>query len=131
MTPDEQKIYDEFEAGGRALLAKAKADAAAIGADLAAIIGPTEKAVVKAVVNDWGTGWAWIRSAVKASWTWLLHWLDFLDDPRNGKFSHKRLLALAFGAVSIRQFLIGDWAGGVATGVACVTLAVVSALTKT
>ena len=145
MTEAEKKIYDEFEAGGRALLEKAKADAAAIDADLNSIIGPTEAAVVKDVkaIETWFEG-TWFWRAVCASWRWLLHWLDFLDDPRNGKFSHKRLIALAltFNALYIFDRMMvsppttpfGVIFGTVVTGgqvLAAVILAIVSAVTKT
>jgi hypothetical protein len=119
LTEAEKAIYDDFESGGRALLEKAKAAAAAIGADLNAIIGPTEAKVEAVVKKDVGMFWRFLESITQ-----------FLDGP-NGKFSHKRLLAVAFGAVSIRQFIIGDWFGGVLTGSACIILAVVSAITKT
>jgi hypothetical protein len=61
---------------------------------------------------------------------WFSSIFQFLDD-KNGKFSHKRLLAIAFGAVAIRQFVINDLAGGVALIASAVVLAVVSAITQT
>ena len=51
LTAEEQRIYDEFSAGMRALSDKAKSDAKAIGADIMSIIGPTEAAVVSDVKN--------------------------------------------------------------------------------
>jgi len=70
--------------------------------------------------------WAWIKGA----WKWLESWTQFLDD-KNGKFSHKRLLAIAFGAVAIRQLIIKDYLGALGSGVASVVLAIVSAVTGT
>jgi hypothetical protein len=119
----EKAIYDEFEKVTREALAKARADAAAIGADINAIIGPTEAAVVKA--ENW-----FVKSA-RAVWTWLIAWTNFLDDPRNGKFSHKRLLSVAFGVVAIRQLIIADYWGAILSGIGSIVLAVVSAVTKT
>jgi type IV secretory pathway VirB2 component (pilin) len=101
LTAEEQKIYDEYKAGGEALLAKAKADAAAIGTDLMSIIGPTEAAVVKEVETAGATVMKW--------WQYLLHFLDFLDGP-TGKFSSKRLVLLATAVIGIREMFLGhDW----------------------
>ena len=57
-----------------------------------------------------------------------------LDGPMvNGvsKFSSKRLIALSFAVVCIRQFIIGDWFGGLLLGAGSIILAIVCAVTKT
>jgi hypothetical protein len=100
LTEAEKKIYDDFEAGGRALLAKAKADAAAIGADLTAIIGQTEAKVMKVE--------GWVSKAVKAAWAWLMSWTNFLDDKR-GKFSYKRGSGVVALVTSLIFAFRGDW----------------------
>ena len=73
--------------------------------------------------------------AIVVAWKWFLNFTQFLDSPAgaNGvsKFSHKRLIALAFAVVCIRQFIIGDWFGGLLLGAGSIILAVVSAITKT
>ena len=72
--------------------------------------------------------------AIVVAWKWLLNLTQFLDGPMvNGvsKFSSKRLIALSFAVVCIRQFIIGDWFGGLLLGAGSIILAVVSAITKT
>lgn len=118
MTPAEQAIYDTFEKNSRAVLDAARAAATAIGSDINAIIGQVDK-VKEAVVKDVGIFWKFLASLTQ-----------FLDGP-NHKFSHKRLLAIAFGVVSLRQFIIGDWFAGILTAAVTVVLAVISAVTKT
>jgi hypothetical protein len=73
---------------------------------------------------------AWIKKTIAAVWKWIEAWTQFLDDSK-GKFSHKRLLALAFGVVAIRQVIISDYFGAIILAAAAVILAVVSAITKT
>ena len=90
LTAEEQRIYDEFSAGMRALSDKAKSDAKAIGADIMSIIGPTEAAVVSDVKK--------VEGAIVKLWGYLLRFLDFLDDPR-GKFSYKRVALVAVAAL--------------------------------
>lgn len=125
-TDAEQKIYDEFEAGGRAVLDKAKAEAAAIGVDLKKIVGPFEAEAVKVadavaseVKKDAGVGWRFLSSL-----------LQFLDGP-NGKFSHKRLEAVIAFGIGVRQFVIGDQWGAAGFGAFSLVMGVISALTKT
>jgi hypothetical protein len=67
---------------------------------------------------------------IKKAWQWLMSFTQFLDGP-NGKFSSKRLLALAFGAAAVRQLVIGDRWGALGAAVAAVILAVVTAATGT
>lgn len=132
----EKKIYDEFESVTRGALDKAKAEAAAIGSDIQNIIGPVEAAVVK--------GEKWIVKALRAVWSWLMAWTQFLDDPRTNKFSHKRLIALALTFNALYMFdrmmvsppatPFGVIFGTIVTGgqvLAAVILAIVSAVTKT
>jgi hypothetical protein len=100
----EKAIYDEFEAGGRALLEKARADAEAIGADLTSIIGATETAVKQTVaVADRG-----IVKAAKAVWNYLYAFTQFLDD-KKGKFSYKRGSGVVALVTSIIFAFRGDW----------------------
>jgi hypothetical protein len=80
---------------------------------------PGEEETMKAI-------WDWIQGA----WKWLENWTQFLDDA-SGKFSHKRLIALAFAVVAIRQLIIGDWFGAILAGAGSIALAIVSAITKT
>jgi hypothetical protein len=79
--------------------------------------------------------WIKIKAAIKVAWMWLMSFTQFLDSPpdANGqsKFSHKRLIALAFAVVAIRQFIINDWFGGLLLMAGSVALAIVSAITKT
>jgi len=123
LTEAEKAIYDEFESVTRGALEKARSAAKAIGTDLESIIGPTEAAVVKDAKAIASTAMKW--------WEYLLHFLDFLDDPRNGKFSHKRLIAVGAAVVGIRQLIIGDKLGALGCGITAVVLAVISAVTKT
>lgn len=134
MTPEEQKIYDEFESGGRALLEKAKADAAAIGKDVQEIIGPivaTEQKVEKAVVKGWARIWAGVR----AVWVWLMTFFQFLDSPADAqgrsKFSHKRLLSLGCFITSVWFAVRGGWIPALVYFSGAVVLAIISAITKT
>jgi hypothetical protein len=132
VTDAEKKIYDEFESGGRALLAKAKADAAAIGADINAIIGQTEKALVKdsATVKTWFEK-TWLWKAITGIFRWIaMYPLQIIDDPK-GKFSHKRLLALGFGVTSIILAFHGAWISSAIYVLAAIIIAVVSVVTKT
>ena len=122
MKPAEQAIYDTFEKDSRAVLDAARAAATAIGSDINAIIGQVDKVAVKSE--------RWIVKATRSAWEWLESFFQFLDGP-NHKFSHKRLLALAFGVVSLRQFIIGDRFAGILTAAVTVVLAVISAVTKT
>jgi hypothetical protein len=72
--------------------------------------------------------------AIVVAWKWLLNLTQFLDGPMvNGvsKFSSKLLIALSFAVVCIRQFIIGDWFGGLLLGAGSIILAIVSAITKT
>ena len=72
--------------------------------------------------------------AIVVAWKWLLNLTQFLDGPMvNGvsKFSSKRLIALSFAVVCIRQFIIGDWFGGLLLGAGSIILAIVCAVTKT
>jgi hypothetical protein len=114
----EQKIYDEFESASRAVLDKARADAAAIGADINSIIGQVDK--VEATVGK-GAG---------VFWNFLSSLLQFLDGP-NGKFSHKRLIALAASVVSIIELFRGNGLEAAGCAIVAVVLAVISAITKT
>ena len=122
LTEAEKKIYDEFESGGRALLEKAKADAAAIGADLNAIIGTTEAAVVKEVKTVSATAMKW--------WEYLLRLLDFIDDPR-GKFSYKRGSGVAALVTSIIFASQGKWELAALYFGGAVVIAIFCAITKT
>ena len=136
LSAEEQKIYDEFESASRAIVEKAKAEAAAIGKDVQDIIGPIQTTIVKEVktVETWFERTLFWR-AVRTSWRWLLTLTQFLDSPAQpgvgSKFSHKRLLALAFGVVAIRQLIIADYWGATLSGIGSIVLAVVSAVTKT
>ena len=127
MEPAEQAIYDFFVSESKKIMDKVKADAAAIGKDYQAIIGPVEVEVQKAE--------AWISKAARAVYQWFMTWTQFLDSPQgsNGtsKFSHKRLLSVAFGVVAIRQLIIGDYWGATLSGIGSIVLAIISAVTKT
>jgi hypothetical protein len=130
----EKEIYDEFEAGGRAVLEKARAEAALIGKDVQDIIGPIVAATSgaeKTVAKDLGKFW----NGVRAVWVWLMTFFQFLDSPAdaNGrsKFSSKRLIALASFVIGIRQLIIGDPWGALGCGVLTLVLAVISAVTRT
>jgi len=118
MNSSEQKIYDDYVADSKAVMDKAKAAAAAIEADLNAIIGPTE-AAVKEVAKDVGMGWKFLSSL-----------LQFLDGPK-GKFSHKRLIALTATVLSIVELLRGNGIEAAACAIVAVVLAIISAVTKT
>ena len=85
-----------------------------------------EQAVVKEVQTVGAKIWAWVTTA----WGKVEAFFQFLDGPDH-KFSHKRLLAVAFAVIAIRQFIIKDWFAGLLLLAASVVLAVVSALTKT
>ncbi len=101
LTAEEQRIYDEFSAGMRALSDKAKSDAKAIGADIMSIIGPTEAAVVSDVKN--------IEKKAVSVFETVMHFLDFFDDVR-GKFSMKRLgFALVAIVGTIKLFEDHPW----------------------
>ncbi len=117
LTAEEQRIYDEFSAGMRALSDKAKSDAKAIGADIMSIIGPTEAAVVSDVKK--------MEGAIVKWWGYLLRFLDFLDDPR-GKFSYKRgsgvaalVTSFIFAAKGDLTFYLLYFAGAVAIAIVC------------
>lgn len=90
-------------------------------------IGTIEKDVVKEAT----TVWTWLKTAIQDVWKWLMSFTQFLDDPRNNKFSHKRLIAVACTIVALRQFIIKDWFAGVILLGAAVILAVISAVTRT
>jgi hypothetical protein len=121
-TDAEQKIYDEFEAGGRAVLEKAKADAAAIGVDLKKIVGPFEAEVAKDAKA--------VSAKVMKWWEYLLHFLDFLDDPR-GKFSYKRGSGVAALVTSIIFASQGKWELAALYFGGAVVIAIFCAITKT
>ena len=121
-TDAEQKIYDEFEAGGRAVLEKAKADAAAIGVDLKKIVGPFEAEVAKDAKA--------VSAKVMKWWEYLLHFLDFLDDPR-GKFSYKRGSGVAALVTSIIFAFKDDWKLALIYFAGTVAIAIFCAITKT
>ena len=74
--------------------------------------------------------WTKIKTAIQGVWKWVMTWTQFLDDPA-GKFSHKRVIALAAAVVAIRQLIIGDKWGAAGSALVCVILAVISAVTKT
>lgn len=128
-TAAEKKIYDEFESASRAVFDKAKAEAAAIGVDLKKIIGPfeaeavkVEQTVVKAAQTVASTAMRW--------WEYLLHLLDFLDDPK-GKFSYKRGSGVAALVTSIIFAFKGDWILSLMYFAGTVAIAIVCGLTKT
>jgi hypothetical protein len=98
MNDIEQKIYDDYLAGSKELLAKTKAAAEAVGLEYQKIIGPVEAGVKQ--------GEAWVVKTAKAVWSWLLHWLDFLDDKR-GKFSVKRAAIAVLLFMDVHQILNG------------------------
>lgn len=100
LTEAEKAIYDEFEKVTREALAKAKADCAAIGADINRIIGPVEAAVVKEAKAVASTATKW--------WQYILHLLDFLDD-KAGKFSYKRGSGVVALVTSLIFAFRGDW----------------------
>jgi hypothetical protein len=70
---------------------------------------------------------------MKAVWAWIVgafnYILKFFEDA-NGKPSSKRLISLALIVVSIRQFIIGDWFGGLLLGAGAIALCIVAAVTK-
>src|SRR5271169_4683978 len=103
MTDDEHKIYDEYVTAMRAIIAKADADAKAIGSDIKNFIGPVANDVKKAET----TAKKWFQVA----WQWFWTVTQFLDSPMvNGvsKFSHKRLIAVAAAVIAIRQLVKND-----------------------
>lgn len=118
----EKAIYDEFEKVTREALAKAKAAALAIGADINSIIGPTEDVVVKDAKVVGATLLRW--------WEYLLHLLDFLDDPK-GKFSYKRGSGVAALVTSIIFAFKGDFVLSLVYFAGTVAIAIVCGLTKT
>ena len=72
----------------------------------------------------------WLTGALQWLWARLLALLGFLRDPA-GKYSHKRLLALALGVVMIFLLFKGElWGAGI-SGVIVVALSVISAVTGT
>ena len=73
---------------------------------------------------------AWIKKALQDIYGFFTSFFQFLDD-KNGKFSHKRLIALAFATVAIRQLIIGDYWGALGAAVASIILAIVTAITGT
>jgi len=126
----EQEIYDLYIKEIGVAFEKAKAASSLIGSDFAALIGKVEEekaVVVIAAKKDIKTVWGWLSAA----WKWLMAWTQILDDPRNNKFSHKRVIALAAAVVAIRQLVIGDKWGAAGAGLAAVILGVVSAVTRT
>ncbi len=118
MTDAEKAIYDTFEKDSRAVLDAARTAAKAIGADINAIIGPTEAAIVK--VEKKTVQWL----------DYLLHFLDFLDDPR-GKFSYKRGSGVAALVTSIIFAFKGDAITALIYFGGAVVIAIVCGLTKT
>jgi hypothetical protein len=71
---------------------------------------------------------------MKAFWAWIVKafndLLGFLKDS-SGKFSHKRLIALAFAVVGIFLLFHGEWWGAGISGSVVAVLAAISAITKT
>ena len=70
----------------------------------------------------------WLVGAAESLWKFFWGLLGFLRDPQ-GKFSHKRLLALALGVVMIFLLLQKEfWGAGIA-GTVTLILAAISAIT--
>ena len=67
--------------------------------------------------------WKWVVDAFEVV-------LGFFKDS-TGKYSSKRLISVAFAIVAIRQFVIGDWFGGLMLAAAAVVLMAVAAFTVT
>jgi len=118
LTDAEKAIYNEFQSVTSAALAKAKADAVAIGSDISSIIGPVEKAVVAEAKKD-----------IAVFWKVLMQLTQFLDSPMvNGvsKFSSKR--ATLFASVvlgAIKLFKGEDWRAAGCAVVAIIALVAV------
>ena len=74
--------------------------------------------------------WSWIVQAVKDVWTFIWNVLGVLRD-KDGKFSHKRLIALAFAVVGIFLLFHGEWWGAGISGAVVAVLAAISAITRT
>jgi hypothetical protein len=75
--------------------------------------------------------WAKVAVIAKKVWDWLCHITSFLNDPRSGKVSSKRIAALGLVVATVRQLAIRDyWGALIAAGVATVLFAV-AAITKT
>ena len=70
--------------------------------------------------------WEWVTTA----WGKIEAFFQFLDGP-GGKFSSKRLMALAAFVIAIRQLIIGDKWGAAGAAIFALVLAVVAAITKT
>jgi len=79
--------------------------------------------------KDWG-----IVVVIVAIYTWCYTevgvLLGFLKD-QGGKFSHKRLIALAFAVVCIFLLFHSEWWGAGISGAVVAVLAAISAITKT
>jgi hypothetical protein len=86
--------------------------------------------VASTVATDVKGFWKLVENWIATAWGKIEAFFQFLDGP-NGKFSHKRLIAVACTVVALRQFIIKDWFAGVILLGAAVVLAVVSAITKT
>ena len=101
-----------------AALAKAKADAVAIGSDISSIIGPVEKAVVAEAKKD-----------IAVFWKVLMQLTQFLDSPMvNGvsKFSSKRATLFASVVLGAIKLLKGeDWRAAGCAVVAIIALVAV------
>ena len=78
--------------------------------------------------------WVWIVKAAQDVYSFAYaeigRVLAVLKDPA-GKFSHKRLIALAFTVVSIFLLFQHEWWGAGIADVVVAVLAAISAITKT
>ena len=72
----------------------------------------------------------WLVGAISEAWRYLNSFLGFLRDS-TGKFSHKRLLALALGVVMIFLLFQHEWWGAGISGLTILALSVISAVTRT
>ena len=71
---------------------------------------------------------------MKAFWVWIVTAFDNLlgfFKGESGKFSHKRLIALAFAVVSIFLLFQHEWWGAGISGAVVAVLAAISAITNT
>jgi len=76
------------------------------------------------------SGWKKVEGWISTAWGKIEAVFQFLDSPA-GKFSHKRLIAVAAAILAVRQLVKNDPWGALGCAVVAVILAVISAITKT